>query len=561
LGLHGFSNQSIRQLHDCGVAIVQDGKILAAIDEERLSRVKKDGLFPHRAYSEALNVAGIEPECIDYVAFPDRRSIWQTLHTFRYALSAYLQTGILPRNYLKESLIRAVEFNRQPPSELSVKPVRFIEHHRCHAASAYYSSPWEEATVVTLDGMGDYCIGGCVAEAKGGKIKIRRRTNGFFSPGFFYMFVTEFLGFIAGMHEGKVTGLAAYGNPDTAHDSMKQIIQYKKGKFDFFSPAVFRAIESRSLLNFQKMWNSYCREDLAAAAQRRLEDIITDFVIDAVNLVKSSKLVVAGGLFANVKLNQKILELPQIENIYVHPNMGDGGLSIGAALDLYFNNGIDKKVDYNPRYLSSVYLGPSYSQANVEQLLQRKRVKYVIPCKLAQRIAEEVDAGSLVGLFQGRMEYGPRALGNRSILASPKDLRINQILNERLGRNEFMPFAPVIIKEHCHEWFPGWKPEHFAARFMTITYDVNPSKIEIAPAIVHQDGTARPQVLYQEDNPFLYSVISEFNKISGLPLLINTSFNLHEEPIVCKPEQGLKALMNGALDVLAIEGCWVRPDP
>ncbi len=276
LGLHGFSARNSRVLHDTGVTIVKDGRIVAAIGEERLSRVKNDGRFPWKSYEKIFEMTNVKAEQIDMVAFPDERPSWQILNIIKYMLKAYAETGVFPKKYLLDSLQRTIDFFRHQPDDLREKPVVFVEHHVAHAASAYYTCPWGQSTVVTLDGMGDYCVGGTVSLGDKGSLRILKRTNGFFSPGIFYMIVTDHLGFKPGRHEGKVTGLAAFGNPHICYHRMKDIIEYRSNLFDFYGVPVLDAIEECSLTKgrkselryFEEVWNGFSKEEIAAGCKR-----------------------------------------------------------------------------------------------------------------------------------------------------------------------------------------------------------------------------------------------------------------------------------------------------
>ena len=594
LGLHGFSADSERQMHDAGVCVLVDGEVAAAIDEERLSRVKRDGRFPLRAVRTAIKVSGVSPDEIGAVAFVDRRSPWQTFQVWRYALDAFFRTGVRPWRYLVFWSQQMLEYRRVPPPEIRSKVSAFFDHHRCHAASAYYTGPYEQATVVTLDGMGDFSIGGSVYRAAGGRMSLLRRSNGYFSPGHFYMIVTEYLGFIPGRDEGKVTGLAAHGEPDRAYATMERVIGYRRGKLDFIAGPVakefFNVIRSRpgtrtrrwyfqdlwtattqrarnegararsencNLKFFRRLWASYSREDVAAAAQKRFEDVIVAYVLDAIRLAEEPKLVLAGGCFANVRLNQRLLELPEVEGLFVHPNMGDGGLAAGAAYLLHHERRRKRGLGYMHRPWRHVYHGPAFTKRDVVAAVAKAGFEYRRPANLVEDMARALVAGQVVALFQGRMEYGPRALGNRSLLAAAVDPRTPARLNERLCRTEFMPFAPIVLEEEAQRWFPRWKPTCMASRFMTITYEVEHKLRLKVPAVVHVDGTARPQIIGPQDNRLLHAILKCYEALTGIPLLINTSFNMHDEPIVCSPTDAVIALSRGAADVLVINDYWV----
>jgi carbamoyltransferase len=589
LGLHGYSADSPQQMHDAGVCILVDGEVVAAVDEERLTRHKRDGRFPMESLRCALRIAGLRSSDIDVVAFVDRRTPWQTVQVVRYALDALLRTGARPWPYLRFWARKMLHFRRVPPDEVRPRHTFFLEHHQCHAASAYYTSPWERATVVTLDGMGDFSIGGSVHLGSGGDLRLLTRSNGYFSPGHFYMIVTAYLGFVPGRHEGKVTGLAAHGDPMKAYSTMEQVIRYRPGKMDFVAGPVaqefFQVIRtpptrrSRSparlatdtpeeedttevvevdMPYFRQLWRGFSREDIAAAAQKRFEDVITAYVLDAVRTTGVPEVTAAGGCFANVRLNQRLRELPEVRNLYIHPNMSDGGLSAGAALLAHRLLGARRSNKYQHRPWPHVYLGPAFTASEIDTALRSFELVAERPEDLPGRATEALLQGKVLAWFSGRMEYGPRALGHRSLIAAAVDPTLPQRINARLRRTEFMPFAPIILEEHASDWFPAWKPEHTAARFMTVTYDIHPALASRVPAIVHVDGTARPQVLRREDEPLLHQVLCRYRERTGIPLLINTSFNLHEEPIVCTPEDAIRTFLAGAADVLVMEGQWVE---
>jgi carbamoyltransferase len=259
-------------------------------------------------------------------------------------------------------------------------------------------------------------------------------------------------------------------------------------------------------------------------------------------------LALAGGVFANVKLNQRLLALSEIDNLYVHPNMGDGGLATGAAYEVYarLNNGLI------PKLQPHVYLGSDINRANALIALEKAGVAYSEPENLAHKVAELLAAGKVVARASGQMEYGPRALGNRTVMASCQDKSINQWLNEKFARTEFMPFAPVIIEEQAQAYFPDWREDHIAARFMTITYDASELAQQHIPAAIHVDNTARPQVIRRIDNPDYYDIINQYYQLTGTASVINTSFNMHEEPIVRTAEEAILAYQAAQLDALVL---------
>jgi carbamoyltransferase len=265
-------------------------------------------------------------------------------------------------------------------------------------------------------------------------------------------------------------------------------------------------------------------------------------------------LALAGGVFSNVKLNQLILELPEVETIYVHPNMGDGGLATGAAFEVYsrLNKG------FEPQFNQQVYLGTEINRDNALAALEKQGLDYEEPDNLAFAVAQLLADGKVIARADGKMEYGPRALGNRTVMAACNDPTINDWLNKKFARTEFMPFAPVILQEHAKEYFPEWKEDHITARFMTLTYNVSETARKNIPAAVHIDNTARPQVLRREDNPDYYDIIKEYYAITGVPSVINTSFNMHEEPIVRTADEAILAFQSADLDALVLGPFLIR---
>jgi len=564
LGIHGFSADSKRILHDTGVSLVKDGDVIAAINEERFSRKKNDGAFPWESLEYICKTYDLNSKNVDCIAFSDEKPLWQLANITKMILDTYFETGIFLSRYLIESIMRTRDFFRRPPDNFRDVPVKFVEHHKAHAASAYFSSPWKDSTIITIDGMGDYCIGGTISKGEDGELKVLKRTNGFYSPGIFYMIVTDYLGFKPGRHEGKIMGMAAFGNPEVAYNSMSELICYDRKSFNFYSKPIPDALNKFSLLNdekgdldfFEMTWRDFTATDIASAAQKRLEDTIIPFIEDAISLTGISYLTLAGGIFANVKLNKRISNLPCVENVYIHPNMGDGGLATGAAFHVCYHENM--KTGFEGNLLENIYLGPDFSDKIIEKELKTNKLEYRTIENVEKKVAQALSNKKIIGHFFGKMEYGPRALGNRSIFANPLCKEINNELNNRLERTEFMPFAPAIMEEYANDYLLNWTPAQIAARFMTLVYDATSLCTEKAPAIVHVDGTTRPQVVRKMDNPRLHSIIKHFCNITGVPLIINTSFNLHEEPIICSPLDAIKAFKENACDVLVLNNFWVE---
>ncbi|GHU55917.1 carbamoyltransferase [Bacteroidia bacterium] len=586
LGLHGFSAHSNRAMHNSGVALLKNGEIIFASDEERFTRIKNESLFPFNALDAMYKETGVTPEQIGYVAMPDRKPLWQLRKIIKYIVKTYFETGIFASNYLRESLKRTLQLRRLLPDNLRHCKTFFIEHHIAHAASTYYSAPWTNSTIITVDGSGDFSMSGIISVGQSNKIEVVKRLNGFYSPGIYYMIITEILGFISGRHEGKVTGLAAFGKPiEELQKQFEIFLKYDTNKLDFFSKNVafeindyiskhwvngynpelgtnsfaeqeYQRMKQQQLSTFRIPLKKYSREDIAFAAQNRLEQVVTEHVKSVVDKTQIKNVCVAGGIFANVKLNQKIRELDNVANLFVYPAMNDSGLSVGSAQYVHHNI---LNNDFSGKPPTTLYLGiDSNANEQVESLLKSKNIRYLQPANIEKKIAEALSENKTVAHFYGKSEYGPRALGNRSIFAPATDSSINDSLNKKLHRTEFMPFAPIILKDFADEMLVDWNENEHNSRFMTITYDVTEKMKIIAPATVHIDGTARPQVISQTDNERSYNILNEYYKMTNIPVLINTSFNLHEEPIVNMPEDALKILEQNAVDVLVINNFYIE---
>jgi carbamoyltransferase len=294
--------------------------------------------------------------------------------------------------------------------------------------------------------------------------------------------------------------------------------------------------------------------DVAAAYQTVLEEVACRYVQPYLEQTGADAVVLSGGVAANVKLNQRIHEIPGVRRIYIHPNMGDGGCGTGAALLECVHHGVQ------PEILRDVYLGPDYSDEQLESALRAEGLAFERLDDIEPEIARLVARDKIVARFNGRMEYGPRALGNRSILYQAIDPAVNQWLNARLARTEFMPFAPATLYEDRHQCYDHVDGGEFTAQFMTITFNCTPWMLKSCPAAVHIDGTARPQLVTEATNPSFYRILSEYKKITGLPSMINTSFNMHEEPIVCSPQDAIRSFLQGHLDYLAM-GSYLAKSP
>jgi carbamoyltransferase len=412
-----------------------------------------------------------------------------------------------------------------------------VEHHVSHAANAFYKSGFDEALIVTLDGYGSG-LAGSVSVGRDGKIERLHCLEYPHSLGTYYESVTSALGFKPSRHEGKIVGLAAYGDPAVLGDILRRrFVQVDGG---------FRIVETNNVYFARLIATQFPKIDVAAAYQRVLEEVATAYVAHYIRKTGLRNLVLSGGVVANVKLNQRLREIDGVDGIFVHPNMGDGGAGTGAALlEFVGNPELSKR-------LENVYLGPSFTRDQIADALKIAQLPFVEHKDIAPKIARLLASGRVVARFDGRMEYGPRALGHRSILYHAKEPAVNQWLNQRLGRTEFMPFAPATMYEHRHACYQHIDGADYAAEFMTITFDCTDAMRRDCPAAVHVDGTARPQLVSASSSPGFYRILSEYHKLSGIPSVINTSFNMHEEPIVCTPDDAIRAFLQGNLDYLAI---------
>ena len=562
LGIWGWSADSTGPTHESGACLLSDGKLVAAITEERLSRKKNDGAYPFKSIHEVLRISGIGVQDIDLISQAGLPPIARARRMLATQWRLYHDTGMVLPNRLRYALLTAKKIKRTLPGELQNIPHREWAHHHCHAASAFYTSPFDRATVITLDGIGDSSICGSINIGQGDSLTRLHEFNGYYSPGILYSYITKALGFQPARHEGKITGLAAYGDSEACYSEFKSLIEYDPVRHGFFSkqiPALFRpgSEDLWSIPLVDNLLQRFEHKDIAAALQRVLEEEVVKMVVDGLGITGASDLVLAGGVFSNVKLNQRIREGCNVRNIYIHPGMGDDGLMVGAAYLGEEALARERGVDFKREFLKTVYLGPDFSLPEILEAARRHGVKAEKSSNIEEDIASHLAAGRIVGRFNGRMEYGPRALGNRTIMADPRDAGINESLNQRLKRTEFMPFAPSILEEEAHRYFKGWNRDHVAARFMTMTYDVFPEARENCRAVVHVDGTARPQVVREEDNPAYYRTIAAYKRRTGLPIVVNTSFNIHEEPIVCTPDDALRSFATCCVDILAMDSVLI----
>ncbi len=563
-----------------GAALVVDGKVVAAVNEERLARRKMVMGFPRKSIEMVLQLGGVKSEELDHVSVASQWGHFLNDYVdFSDGVmgvdeglvkSAFFAVGsklsflrsklpFLEKMYygLREPVYarRRAGIQQVLEKEFDIHcPVEFTWHHYGHAAAAYYASGFDDALAVTLDGSGDG-HSSHVYDVTGGKFTHLHSIASFDSLGNYYGYVTHLCGFKMGKHEGKITGLAAYGN-DVYRDVLDRFITYRDGTMvnvgDAFRGAAVQKMRKALPKDFSK-------KDLSATIQNMSEEMCARYVAHWLKKTGKTKVVLAGGVAANVKINQRIHELPGVEAVFVYPAMSDEGLAAGSAL-ITTAEKQPELMKVGDKCIDHVYLGPEYTDREIEQALDAGSVDYDRPNNPEAEVARLIADRYVVARMNGRMEYGPRALGNRTIMYRPDDPAVNDWLNERLKRTEFMPFAPCTLAEDAEANYKNMNGAHDTARFMTITFNCTDEMARTCPGVVHIDGTARPQTVSEKDNPSYYKTLKEFKKITGLSSFVNTSFNIHEEPIVCTPQDAIRAFQDGHLDYLAI-GPFLAKNP
>ena len=557
--------------HEASVVAIDDaGRPLHAISEERLSRVKMQGGWPRLAAAWLETRVDTQGARLVHGGLPLAQRFPRELQlAFWNATHGKLQ-DVHPKRFRK---LADVAFGRAKDDGGSVfrgHPRVHVDHHTCHAASAYYPSGFDEAEVVTVDGVGD-TYSSRFFHGKGGRLTPRAQLfHTAFPLGHNYEFVTTLLGFHPHRHAGKVTGLAGHGRVEPKLVALMdawtdEIWSARKGRPYFFmlhsqhgetkGDAHFEAAVRELRETRTQRFGDWSNAELAAGIQHILEREVSRLIASNVPRIDGQPIALAGGVFANVKLNKLVKEMG-FGKIFVQPAMGDGGLAFGGPLMAL----AESQGSLAPYRLEHVYLGPDYDDAAIERALRAASLPVRRFDAVEPEIARLLADGRVVARFNGRMEFGPRALGNRSILYHCSDPDVNDWLNKRLERTEFMPFAPATIEDEAEASFPGLAGAEHAAEFMTIIFDCSDDFRASCPAAVHVDGTARPQIVRKATNPSFHRILEEYRKLTGVGTVVNTSFNMHEEPIVCSPEDAVRAFLLGHLDYLAI-GSYVVENP
>lgn len=544
--------------HDAAAALLKDGEIVAVAQEERFTRKRHDADFPVNSIKYVLREGGLTPADLDAVGFYDKPIL-----KFERMLTTYLAT--FPRSFKSFRMGIPVWVHEKlwVPSIIRKKlkpykgPILFAEHHMSHAASAFLVSPFEESAILTVDGVGEWTTSS-LAVGKGSDITLLEEVRFPHSLGLLYSAFTYYLGFKVNSAEYKVMGLAPYGKPTHFDRIMKNMVHLKPDgsfKLDMKYFAYDYGLRMTSSA-FDEFFGGPPREaearmgerefDIAASVQRVCEEVVLHMVRHLNAKTGLTDLCMAGGVALNCVANGRVLRETPIKRLFVQPAAGDAGGAVGVAHYIY--NSLERKP--RSRAWTHSFLGPEYDDGEIQEYLDSVGARYVkvADAELVGRTAKLISEGNVIGWFQGRMEFGPRALGGRSILADPRDPRMRDTLNMKIKfREGFRPFAPSVLAEKCSEWFEI----DCDSPFMLLVAPVREGK-RIIPAVTHVDHSARIQTVTREDSPLFFGLIEEFERITGVPIVINTSFNVRGEPIVCTPHDAYMCFMRTNMDVLAV---------
>ncbi|MFQ5965716.1 MAG: carbamoyltransferase [Candidatus Scalinduaceae bacterium] len=556
---------------DPSAAVVINGEVIAFIEEERLIRNKHaKAYFPSRSIKSVLNIAGLDLQLIDRITFG-----WDCISHEDGRLVAHFAE--INKEYPPTPNDKAYQHNRvnrytaanlrrtisqqlkKMYGDVDIPPISFMNHHLSHAIQAYYHSGMNQALILTIDGSGEWVTTAWWQGDNGNKLTLLHEVKTPHSLGWFYSAFTEYLGFEAYDGEYKVMGLAAYGkeNSDFVHKINKITWYDEKGGFlcdpyiiamgprtysDHFPDLLIEHIGHLPRCENERIeqWHM----DLAYCVQYRLENIVYEMARYWIEKTRIRNLCIAGGVGLNVKMNGNLIKSGLIDDIFIHPLCSDTGMSIASALACEYQNG-----NLQTKQLEHVYYGPSFEDGEIENILKACKLIYTYEENIEKNVAQLLSAGNVVGWFQGKMEAGPRALGNRSILADPRTIESRDRVNAVIKFREFWrPFCPSMTKKGANKYLD----KYTHAPFMIITFDAKEAGKKDIPAVVHVDGTSRIQIVIEEHNPRYYKLLEEFETITGIPVVMNTSFNIKGEPIVCTPHDAIRTFFATGLDALAI---------
>ena len=565
---------------DASAAITHNGKLIAAVEEERFNRIKHCAGFPEQSIRYCLAAAGVSLEDLDHIGIsrdPSAHLHKKVLFAASRAAKQGAAAGAGLINQIKDRLGNAAKV-RDLKSELArvfalpknriAAQFHNVEHHRAHLASCYYVSPFERAALLSIDGFGDF-ISTMWAVGEGERIEILGQVEYPHSIGILYTATTQFLGFPHYGDEGKVMGLAPYGQPRFIEEFREIVRTEENGQFrlnlDYFrhhaegvemtwdrgSPVIGRIFSDRfaDIFGPPRMPRSPLSDrerDIAASLQLRLEEVAFHVLHRLHEQTGTTDLGVAGGVAYNSVMNGKILLHTPFRRVFVQPAAGDSGTAIGVCYE----------IQKQREHMINAYTGPEFSNEEVKQSLQNAGLQFETYTndQLTKEAARDIAAGKVVGWFQGKMEFGPRALGNRSIVVDPRRAEMKDVLNDRIKKREpFRPFAPSILEEHVGDYFEQTHP----APTMLMVYQVRPERRTEIPAVTHVDGSGRLQTVSREVNERYYQLIADFAELTGVPVLLNTSFN-ENEPIVCTPDHAIDCFLKTRMDALYIGNHAVR---
>ncbi len=582
--------------HDSAAALVEDGRIVAAAQEERFSRKKHDARFPGHAIEYCLTEAGIGLANVERVVFYDKpflkfERLLETYATFAphgfKSLSMAIPLWLREKLFLKDLLLK--ELRKFDARDAWNKQLLFSEHHLSHAASAFFPSPFEEAVVLTMDGVGEWATTSA-AIGRGGSLQVHKEIHFPHSLGFLYSAFTYYTGFKVNSGEYKVMGLAPYGEPKYAQTIFEHLIDVKADGSFRLDQVYFNYCTGLTMTSgkFDDLFGGPPRKpdellvqrhmDLAASVQAVTDEIVLRLTRSLRAETGIKNLCLAGGVALNCVANGKVLRDGRFEHIYIQPAAGDAGGALGAALVGYhLQLGQPRRV--NGDAMQGAYLGPAFAQADIEARLTACGAKFdrLDDTALINTSARDLTEGKALGWIQGRMEFGPRALGNRSILGDPRSPTMQKTLNLKVKyRESFRPFAPSVLRERVSDWF---ELDSDSPYMLLVADVVKPRRREMTaeerklfgidklnvprsdiPAVTHVDYSARIQTVHADTNPRYYALLSEFERQTGCPVLVNTSFNVRGEPIVGRPEDAFRCFMGCELDVLAVGNCYLRKD-
>lgn len=558
--------------HDSAAVLLKDSKVLYAVEEERFSRKKFDDGFPKQAIDYCLKEAGISGKDLDLVAFYDKSVLKFERLLDNYVAKAPLGfrsfIDVIPK-WLHKRLWVKEEIKNHLGGYAG--KIIFPEHHMSHAAYAFYSSPFSEASILTIDGVGEWTTA-AFGEAKDSKITLTNDIRWPHSVGLLYSAFTYYLGFKVNEGEYKLMGLSSYGEPKYYDLIMNNLVDVKEDGSLHLNMKYFAFTHDRIMINkkFERLFGESARKedseakqihfDIGASIQKVLEDIILKMVNHVYAKTRKKNLCFSGGVALNGVANSRILKEGPFEHVFIPPSPGDAGSAIGCAMYAYhyvLKNVRIIEQDKDKVVSENVYLGPQYTNKEIQTFLDSMKIPYTKyeTKELLKKTAQLISENNVVGWYQGRMEWGPRALGNRSILADPRNAKMKDILNEKIKHREsFRPFAPSILEEYASEYFDLNVPSPYMLLVAKI------KKPEAIPAVTHVDGTGRIQTVSKKSNPLYYDLINEFFSITRIPVLINTSMNVRGEPIVNTPEQAFSMMLKTDMDALVMGNYLIQKE-